>query len=224
MVGDTGRNRHGAPYTYYVCRGRTKKRSCAKKTIRKDLLEDIVTKEALSILKDEKVIVELAEAVAAYNRTDDGSLSQLAALDGDLRQTENAINNLVKAIEMGILTPETKQRMDELTERRTKLQDAIAELEAKKHEALTTDQIKEYLYSLRDKEYTDKAAIRGLIRSFVRSVTVYDDYVEIVFNCKPNVDPTPPVTRTIEYKGYQRRNVRTFAFCKDGFSTRARVP
>lgn len=223
MVGDTGANKYGKRYSYYVCRNRKKEHTCRKKSINKDLLEEIVADAALDVLKDERVIVDLAGKIVEYNASQDGDSGELASLKASLRKTEANIQYWMSAVEQGIITEETKTRLLELSSHKKKLKEAIEAVEAKKAKELTADQIKEFLYSLRERQYNDTDAIRGLIRTFVQSVTVWDDKVQIVFSAFPD-DGTPPKNRTVTLSGYHDRYGRTFLLGDGIFAVIKRVP
>ena len=103
-----------------------------------------------------------------------------------LDQTEQAIKNLIRAIEAGILTEETKQRMDELTTQKAELKAAIADRELARGFHLQREHIAFFLYELRKADHSDREVQKRLIQTFVNAVFVFDDCVKITFNYSGN--------------------------------------
>ena len=99
-----------------------------------------------------------------------------------LAQTDTAISNLIRVIEAGILTEETKKRMDELTQQKADLKASIADREIARGFHLKKSHIAYYLRSLRDADWSDKEAQKRLIQTFVNAVFVYDDHITLAYN------------------------------------------
>ena len=100
-----------------------------------------------------------------------------------LDETEKGIENFLKAIQQGIITESTKQRLAELEKEKAELQIAIQKEELSKS-LLTKDGIIQYINKFK---YGDKDSIeykRNIIDNFVNAVYVFDDHLIIVFNCK----------------------------------------
>ena len=62
---------------------------------------------------DEEKINRLIDAILVMQEQED---TTTPALRSQLAETESSIGNILKAIEQGIFTPSTKQRLDELEE------------------------------------------------------------------------------------------------------------
>ena len=107
----------------------------------------------------------------------------LLVLQKQLDETEKGIENFLKAIQQGIITESTKQRLAELEKEKAELQIAIQKEELSKS-LLTKDGIIQYINKFK---YGDKDSIeykRNIIDNFVNAVYVFDDHLIIVFNCK----------------------------------------
>ena len=109
----------------------------------------------------------------------------LKSIKKQLAQTNTAIENMINAIEQGIITKSTKKRLDELESTKENLETEIAK-ENISHPLLT----KEFLYSWFDgfKNFdVNKLENRKmLIDTFVNSIVLYDDRIDFYFNFKDN--------------------------------------
>ena len=107
--------------------------------------------------------------------------SRLPVLKDQLRDTEKRLANLLEAIEQGILTPTTKQRLDELEARKEALNTSILEEELKKP-VLTREWMRFWFEKFRKGDMRDMEHQRQIIDTFVNSVYVFDDRVVLNFN------------------------------------------
>ena len=117
--------------------------------------------------------------------------TRLPVLKEQLRDTEKRLANLLEAIEQGILTPTTKQRLDELEARKEALNTSILEEELKKP-VLTREWMRFWFEKFRKGDMRDMEHQRQIIDTFVNSVYVFDDRVVLNFNF---TDDAKTVTR-----------------------------
>ena len=117
--------------------------------------------------------------------------TRLPVLKEQLRDTEKRLANLLEAIEQGILTPTTKQRLDELEARKEALNTRILEEELKKP-VLTREWMRFWFEKFRKGDMRDMEHQRQIIDTFVNSVYVFDDRVVLNFNF---TDDAKTVTR-----------------------------
>lgn len=100
-----------------------------------------------------------------------------------LADTEKGIENMLNAIQAGILNESTKRRLDELEETKRKLELSIIQEEIKKP-TYSYEQIMFYIMSFRNIDTNTLEGRRSLIDRFVNSVVVYDDEILINLNYK----------------------------------------
>jgi len=179
MVGECGRGKKGMTYYYYKC-SNAKRRKCDKKSVQKKYIEDAVIHYTMEMLNDDPLIDRIASTMH-------GILSQtstmLPLLEKQLAQTEKAIANMLDAIQNGIFTESTKQRLEELEQ--SKKDTGIAILQEKvTAPSRTKEQILHWLYQWRDIDVTNEKQRQKLIDIFVNVVYHYDDEIIIMFNCK----------------------------------------
>ena len=116
--------------------------------------------------------------------------TRLPVLKEQLRDTEKRLSNLLEAIERGILTPTTKQRLDELEARRSDLKASILE-EGLQRPTLSREQILFWFEQFRQRDVSNPAYQRQIIDNFVNSVYIFEDRVVLNFNFKENAKTIP---------------------------------
>lgn len=183
MVGECGTSKTGARYNYYICINKKRTHQCDKKAVRQEWIENKVIKATCELLSDDELLEFIIENTWQYYLEQDRSRDEINALQRQLTQTETAIQNLVRAIEAGIINEATKKRMDELEQQRQELKASIADREIAKGFHLTRDHIAFFLYDLRNLDFEDRESQKRLINIFVNSVFVYeDDTIKLSFN------------------------------------------
>ena len=180
MGGESGTSHMGNTYYYYKC-GNAKrhgKAHCDLKAIRKEPLERFVVETAIKVIFSDEIIERLIDLVMEAQQKEN---TRLPVLKDQLRDTEKRLANLLEAIEQGILTPTTKQRLDELEARKEALNTSILEEELKKP-VLTREWIRFWLEKFRKGDVGSTEHQRQIIDTFVNSVYVFDDRVVLNFN------------------------------------------
>ena len=180
MGGESGTSHMGNTYYYYKC-GNAKrhgKAHCDLKAIRKEPLERFVVDTAIKVIFSDEITERLIDLVMEAQQQEN---TRLPVLKEQLRDTEKRLANLLEAIEQGILTPTTKQRLDELEARKEALNTSILEEELKKP-VLTREWIRFWLEKFRKGDVGSTEHQRQIIDTFVNSVYVFDDRVVLNFN------------------------------------------
>ena len=190
MGGESGTSHMGNTYYYYKC-GNAKrhgKAHCDLKAIRKEPLERFVVETAIKVIFSDEIIERLIDLVMEAQQKEN---TRLPVLKDQLRDTEKRLANLLEAIEQGILTPTTKQRLDELEARKEALNTSILEEELKKP-VLTREWMRFWFEKFRKGDVDSTEHQRQIIDTFVNSVYVFDDRVVLNFNF---TDDAKTVTR-----------------------------
>lgn len=100
---------------------------------------------------------------------------------------KTGINNLITAMEQGIITPTTKARMDELETEKSELSIKIMKEEMSRPK-LTREEILYWFYKFRKLNLKKLDHRRSLINNFVNSVFLYEDRMVINFNFKDGTE------------------------------------
>ena len=188
MTGLSGTSKTGATHYYYACAGKTNKTSktvdgprCTKKNVRRDDIEEYVTNRIMDVVMNDQLLEHLADYTEAYcmsSRKD----SEIALLEGELSTVEISIKNLMKAIEAGILTDTTKERLVSLETERANIN---AKISIAKSEEIKFDRdlVLKGLKSFRSGDITDQKFREKLITTFVQKIILYDDgVVKLIFS------------------------------------------
>lgn len=180
MAGESGRSHTGTVHCYYKCgtRKRSGKEVCSLKPVRKEPLEQFVVQTALEKVLNDRVIDLLADKLLEYQSKEN---TRLPVLQAELKEVKRRIDNLVAAIEQGILTPATKARMEELEQQREALETSILQEQIEKP-PITREQILFWFDQFRHGDPADIAFQEKVIDCFVNSIYLFDDRIVVNFN------------------------------------------
>ena len=186
MFGESGTGKSGNRYNYYICSNKKRFRSCDKKAVRQADIENLVIQAICDLLDDTELLEQIVEKTWQYYLATDNTQEEIQNLTKQLEQTETAINNLIRAIEAGIITEETKARIDELKQQKAELKTAIADRELANKFHITKDHIEFELYKFKSANLKSREVQKRLIQTFVNSVFVFDDCVKMTYNFSGN--------------------------------------
>ena len=179
MVGDSGTGRLGEVHRYYKCVN-AKKHTCDKKTVRKQWAEDLAVKYALEILNNEDLITLLTDRIYDLQGEENPRLPRLRE---QLADTEKRVENMVNAIEQGIILDSTKDRLTKLENDKKELEIVILQEQIKKP-FLTKEQIRFGIEKFKKLDISTKDGKQRLIDGFINSIYLYDDKITFTFNYK----------------------------------------
>ena len=114
----------------------------------------------------------------------------LPLLEKQMKDIERGIENLLNAIQEGILTSSTKGRLEKLEAQQKELEIRIAEEKLAKPK-VSADFVKFWFANFRKLDPNVKSHRETLINTFVNAVYLYDEKVLITFNYK---DGTKTIT------------------------------
>ncbi len=176
VASESGTAKNRSVKRYYKCSGRKGGSDCKKATIRKDILENLVVETTLKALDNPDTINTVAERilVAREQMLKDNSVMNI--LEQERKELTKAIDNILSAIEKGIVTNSTKQRMEELDAKLDIVKCKIAVEESKAQSLLTKQDIVKFLRKTLRKEP------KQMIKLLIRKIVLYDDKVEIHYN------------------------------------------
>ena len=187
MFGECGTGRNKVVHHYYKCSTAKRFKTCKKKTVRKEWLEDLVIAETMKLIQDDAVIDAI---VAEVMELQDQENTTLPLLEKQMREVENGIENMLNAIQAGVLTNSTKSRLEKLEAQQKELEIRIAE-EKIARPRLSENQVRFWLTRFRKLDPNVKSHRETLINTFVNAVYLYDEKVLITFNYK---DGTKTIT------------------------------
>ncbi len=179
MVGESGMGTSKV-YHYYKCANTKRVHICDKKAVRKEWIEDLVVKKAMEILHDEKLVDYLTDRIYVLQGEENPRIPRLKE---QLDETEKRISNVMDAIEQGIITDSTKDRLAQLESKKKELEITILQERIKKP-FLTKDQIRFGIEKFRKLDITTQDGKRRLIDGFINSIYLFDDKVTLTLNFK----------------------------------------
>lgn len=181
LCGESGTSRTGAVHHYYKCVSVKKKRTeCHKKPVKKAWIEELVIRETMGIVMDDARVEAIVSKVMELQSQESSSLP---LFQQQLRETENAIENILDAIQQGILTKSTKSRLEGLEATKEEIEVKIA-CEKMAKPKLTDEQVRHWIVRFRMLDMTKKEHRLKLIDTFVNAIYLYDDKLIITFNYK----------------------------------------
>ena len=186
MLGESGTSKTGAKHHYYKCYKQKRRQPCHKKVVVKDVLEDIVVKETINHLFKDELLHEIAHTVYLYNKETIENNEELIYLTKELTRVQKSIDNIMKAIEQGIITSSTKSRLEELEVERDEIDALITQEELKQSILVDENDIYEYFKEFADGDVDNPRYKERLLNTFVNKVFLYDDKMVILYNFTGN--------------------------------------
>ena len=180
MFGESGTSATGRTYYYYKCANVKRRKGCNKKTVQKDWLEDMVVRETMKLIQDDAVIDKIVQLVMDVQNQEN---TTIPLLEKQLREVNKKLDNLMKAIEDGLYTRTTKERLEALESQKDELTVKIADEKLKKP-SFNEDFIRFWLMKFRKFDISQKKQRKALIEIFANAIFLYDDRMLITFNYK----------------------------------------
>lgn len=174
---ESGTTKNGTRVYYYKCNGRKKRlNDCQKSMVRKEVLEELVLNTVMEELNAPETIDNIVSGLLQLQDSRIKTNPALSLLLKEQRQTETALNNLVAAIERGILSNTTNKRLHELESRQEELERLILIEKSKTAVKVSEQNIREfYEQALREEP-------KMLINYLIKEIVLFDDRMEIYFN------------------------------------------
>ena len=104
MIGESGTSHTGTVHRYYKCATAKKRKGCDKKSVKKEWIEELVIRETMRMVYDDTVMEALADKLVDFQKREN---TDIPLLKKQLAETAQGIENLLNAIQQGILTPST---------------------------------------------------------------------------------------------------------------------
>ena len=179
---ECGTSQNGEKKYYYKCLGK-KHHRCNKSVIRKDILEKLVLDKIVSELNRPQIMNAIVANLMQIQELQAKEASALNMILKEKRQTDTALNNLMAAIEQGIISNTTNKRLHELESKQEELERQILIEKSKLAVQLPESTVRKF--------YTDalKAEPKLLIDCLIKEIILYDDKIEIYFNSPIKISP-----------------------------------
>jgi DNA invertase Pin-like site-specific DNA recombinase len=180
MVGVGGTSKTGKVHHYYKCGNLIYKKTCDKKTVKKDWAErHIVTLARDYVLRDD-IIVRLADAIVTLQKREN---TTVPFLQKQLDDIDKRIGNLLNAIEEGLLNTSARDRFNDLEAKKADLEISLAREKIEKT-PLSKEQIIYWISKFKGGDINDLEYRRAIVDIFINSIFLYDDKLIITLNWK----------------------------------------
>lgn len=184
MTGISGTSRTGHLHYYYSCQKRRTEKTCSTHNIRRDEIELRVAMAIKEHVLQEEMIEKIADQTVVYNERKEAE-SQIGILEEQLATAKRGIKNILSAIEQGIITDSTKERLQELEAEQSMLAGKIAAARSDIIVVTRQDIIASMSMFLNGDIYNKNFQMR-LFNTFLVAVYIYDDKLKIVFSFPGN--------------------------------------
>lgn len=122
MIGECGKNQNRISLSLlYLCQDSKRKHICNRKNIKKKDIEQYVINAISCLLNDEYAINKIIETAINYQQNDVEHINEIKDIESTIKEIERKISNILSAIEAGIFTDSTKNRLQELENQKTRL-------------------------------------------------------------------------------------------------------
>ena len=187
MVAETGTSKTGAVHRYYKCSGKKKKiTKCDKHNVRKDTIEDFVFEKTKKYVLEPSIIDSIAEVVVNRFNSELSNNAVLTKLQEELKEKNRAIDSILNAMEKGIITNSTQERLMKLENEKAILEDKVEYEQNHQIKPLEKEQIVNFLKVYARKQFDNKTDKNEFFNNFILKVLLYDDKITIVYNTSLN--------------------------------------
>ena len=189
ITAECGKSKTGNIYRYYKCSGKkTFKNGCQKSILKKEVIEKFIINEIIRKLRSPKIMNPLIDTLLKVQNNSQSNRVTLNILKQELKQSKISLNNLLSAMEKGIINQTTNDRIIEL-EKKIKELDELIIIEESKNKQIYT---REYLEKYYDDMLLDNSSM--VINYLIKNIKMYDTKMEITFNS--------PINQSPEYQGF----------------------
>lgn len=194
----------GKEYCYYECGARERTRTCQNRRIKKNELENLVLNELEKSIFAPAIRKELVDRLIVYHAgTAKESLKEREYLLRERARLDNAINNLLMAIEQGNAPGPLLDKLSAREREKVAIDAELDRLSAKMKITFSRKDIERYLDEIYSqfKKRNNEEQLKPLVQQFVKKVVVFEKQIEVelvvVLVANGVGGPTYSITKTI---------------------------
>ncbi len=183
VTAESGTSKSGRVYQYYKCVTLKKRQGyCSTKGISKDKLESLVYKATVEYVLQPHIIESLSVSVAnRFNAAIKKSM-ELISLESSLNATEKSINGLLTALENGICTQSTKDRLLKLESQKSETLEKMMKTSARQIQPIEVSVVRDFINHFVQTAKDGDANVNVFVGSFINKVVLYDKKIAVVYN------------------------------------------
>ena len=194
---ECGTTSQGKKRRYYKCLGKKRHTTnCNKQTVRKEILEDLVIKILIEQLNNSKTLDKIINNILKVQESENCGNTLLISLNKEKIETQKILDNIMKAVEQGIVNNTTNKRMTELEKKLEDIERQIVVEKSKTNFKLTKEDILNY--------FNDALKLEPqlLINYLVKQIILYNDKMQIYFN-SPSITTNNTTKAPFKKKTYE---------------------
>ena len=184
VTAETGTARSGKTCHYYKCFGRKRANGCTKSIVKKNDFETLILTILETELNKPEIVNLIVDSILKAQESNSRENAVLSMLLSEKKQIEKSLDNIMKAIENGIISNTTNKRLNELENTIEELERKILIEKSKCAVEITEKEIRNFI------ETSLNLELKSLICVLIKEVVVYDDRIEIHYNM-PNNTTSP---------------------------------
>lgn len=177
ITGSSGTSKTGKVYNYYRCG----QKNCSR-TLQKDILEKLVVDATTQYILIPDQFADIAHRCVEIYKKETADTDMLASLQSQLTLVDKKIANIMTAIEAGIITASTKERLTQLDQQKIEIETEIKNRQANNSLPEVTE--KHIIYMLQE-FYDHRADVDfydRIIDGFIHKVYLYDSSLYVIYN------------------------------------------
>lgn len=185
-VGHTTKKiKNGKEYksSFYQCTNRNKLGNCDSIRLKKDELEKYIIDLIYKKLLDTEEVNKLIEQInTLYKDMYNEAKEDLSTLKIRIKEKQNEIDNIVKAIASGVSSPTLLSNLEKLENIKATLEEELNfKTNISKKDSISIDKIKSILQ--KDIEsINSKQSLKNVTQKWIKKIEVHSDYLLIYFN------------------------------------------
>ena len=183
MNAESATSKTGRTNRYYNCLGRKKGTGCKQPIVRKDVLEKFVLDNVIKILRKPQIMDCVVKNIMDEQKNQENNLSIIESLMKNKNKAEIALQNLIRALEQGIVNNSTNQRIKELETTITEIDKQILIEKSKTPTEVSEEEVRKFY-----KEALLFDSLK-LISYVIKYIKVFEDKIEITFNNPIKISP-----------------------------------
>ncbi|MEG0692620.1 MAG: recombinase family protein, partial [Oscillospiraceae bacterium] len=179
MTGISGTSSTGKKHYYYQCVTNRRDKSCKKKTVNKEYIEDLVVTETRNLLTKENIKKIASEVVRLCEKEKNND--NIKRLNKLLKDNQKAMENLLKALEQGQATDIILER---ITQKKKECEEIAQQIliENVQNPVPTINEVRFFMEQFRNGDINDIKYRQALIDTFVNKIYLYDDRMTVLYN------------------------------------------
>jgi len=183
LVGESGNSKSGEMYKYYSClTRRRRKKPCNFISVSKEWLEDEIFNKTWELICDNNNLDWLANEICKRHSEKNKENMLIKSLEKKRAEALKASNNLISAIEQGIITEQTKIRLKELENQISQYDFDIEQVKQRNYTYLSPDDVKQFLQKAISGEIDSFETRSLIVRTLIRQIVIYNDKLIITYN------------------------------------------